>query len=133
MDNLLLSGGPIRVAVQQQHSSHPDNYSRGTKRLFGISVAFVIKIIDHRSARGATGGDSKRGGGWSRSRELFAGIAQLGTGNQGNNKWISVIRMIGNLFFLRLLRSGGESQEFQSHSLMLGSGTQEPTQSPWDS
>ena len=62
VDILLLSGGPVRVAVQQQHSSHPDNYSRGTKRLFGISVAFVIKIIDHRSARGATDGYSKKGG-----------------------------------------------------------------------
>lgn len=36
------------VIIQQQPASN--NYFMGTKRLFRISVAFVIKIIDHRSA-----------------------------------------------------------------------------------
>lgn len=65
------NNNPATVQYLLYHSSHPDNYLMGINwgeedetRLFGISVAFVIKIIiiDHRSF-------GKRGD-WSRRREV---------------------------------------------------------------
>lgn len=79
---VILNPPPVATTPQ---SNHPDNYFMGKKRLLGISVAFVIKIIiDHN--RSAAAGKERRGTLKGVIGHVAESYFKVSRANQGNNK-----------------------------------------------